>query len=184
MQPSRQESSKRVVPEVLFPNFSHKKCAKYSLLVFLDSSNFVGKFCVSWVLSTSVWDACICVSIGIHTATHSTSGNAHETQSFPTKLRKTKKVPTNTWHKHLFPKICLTPSNMLYSHLWHLLDYKTAKPPVNTRFVTVLLLYWYVLFFCFCAFFRFCFFYDVPHGWFWNKFIIRSEAENIMQSIC
>ena len=49
MQPSRQESSKRVVPEVLFPNFSHKKCAKYSLLVFLDSSNFVGKFCVSWV---------------------------------------------------------------------------------------------------------------------------------------
>ena len=57
MQPSRQESSKRVVPEVLFPNFSHKKCAKYSLLVFLDSSNFVGKFCVSWVLSTSVWVA-------------------------------------------------------------------------------------------------------------------------------
>ena len=27
------------------------------------------------------------------------------------------------------------------SHLWHLLDYKTATPPVNTKFVTVLLLY-------------------------------------------
>lgn len=137
MQPSRQKSSKRVVPEVLTsnsshksptnsshkspPNFSHKKCAKYSLLVFWDSSNFVEKFCVSWVLSTSVWDACICVSIGIHTATHSTSGNAHKTQSFPTKLRKTKKVPTNTWHKHLFPKICLIPSNMLY--FWRLLHF-------------------------------------------------------------
>ena len=69
--------------------------------------------------------------------------------------------------------------NLLRSHLWHLLDYKTATPPGNTRFVTVLLLYWYVLYFCFCAFFRFCFFYDVPHGWFWNKFIIRPKAENI-----
>ena len=69
--------------------------------------------------------------------------------------------------------------NLIRSHLWHLLDYKTATPPVNTRFVTVLLLYWYVLYFCFCAFFRFCFFYDVPHGWFWNKFIIRPKAENI-----
>ena len=73
---------------------------------------------------------------------------------------------------------------MIKSHLWHLLDYKTATPPGNTRFVTVLLLYWYVLYFCFCAFFRFCFFYDVPHGWFWNKFIIRPKAENIVQSIC
>jgi len=31
-----------------------------------------------------------------HTATHSTSGSAYETQSFSTELRKTKKVPTNT----------------------------------------------------------------------------------------
>ena len=80
MQPSRQKSSKRVVPEVLTSNFSHesttnfshKRCSKYSLLVFLDSSNLV-------------------------------------------EITENKKVPTNTWHKHLFPKICLTPSNMLYS---------------------------------------------------------------------
>ena len=58
MQPSRQESSKRVVPEVLFPNFSHKKCAKYSLLVFLDSSNFVEKLCDSWV-QTRGSEACV-----------------------------------------------------------------------------------------------------------------------------
>ena len=66
MQPSRQKSSKRVVPEVLTSNFSHesttnlghKKCAKYSLLVFLDSSNLVKKLCGSWV-QTRGYEACV-----------------------------------------------------------------------------------------------------------------------------
>ena len=88
------------------------------------------------------------------------------------------------WNPEKFPQGWPPHKIMVKSHLWHLVDYKTATPPVNTRFVTVLLLYWYVLYFCFCAFFRFCFFYDVPHGWFWNKFIIRPKAENIVQSIC
>ncbi len=35
-------------------------------------------------------------SFSAHTATHSISGNAHETQSFSTELQEYKKVPTNT----------------------------------------------------------------------------------------
>ncbi|MCI7503274.1 MAG: hypothetical protein MSA76_06405, partial [Clostridium sp.] len=35
-------------------------------------------------------------SFSAHTATHSTSESAHETQSFSTELLKTKKVPTIT----------------------------------------------------------------------------------------
>ena len=35
-------------------------------------------------------------SFSAHAATHSINGSAHETQSFSTELRKTKKVPTNT----------------------------------------------------------------------------------------
>ena len=60
---------------------------KYSLPVPLDSSNSVEKLCDEWVLSTSV---CGIGSFSAHTATHSTSGSAHETQSFSTELRKTK----------------------------------------------------------------------------------------------
>ena len=54
---------------------------KYSLSVLLDSSNSVEKLCDEWVLSTSVWGT---GSFSAHTATHSTSENAHETQSFST----------------------------------------------------------------------------------------------------
>ena len=68
-------------------------CDKCSLPVPLYSSNSVEKLCDEWVLSTSV---CGTGSFSAHTATHSISGNAHETQSFSTELRKTKKVPTNT----------------------------------------------------------------------------------------
>ena len=68
-------------------------CAKCSLPVPLDSSNSVEKLCDEWVLSMSV---CGTGSFSAHTATHSTSESAHETQSFSTELRKTKKVPTNT----------------------------------------------------------------------------------------
>ena len=35
-------------------------------------------------------------SFSAHTATHSISGNTHETQSFSTELQEYKKVPTNT----------------------------------------------------------------------------------------
>ena len=66
---------------------------KYSLSVPLDFSNSVKKLCDEWVLSTSV---CGTGSFSAHTATHSTSESTHETQSFSTELRKTKKVPTNT----------------------------------------------------------------------------------------
>ena len=66
---------------------------KYSLSVLLDSSNSVEKLCDEWVLSTSVWGACICVSISTHTATHSTSESAHDTQTFLAKLRKQKIWP-------------------------------------------------------------------------------------------
>ena len=64
---------------------------KYSLSVPLDFSNSVEKLCDKWVLSTSV---CGTGSFSAHTATHSTSESAHETQSFSTELRKTK----NTLH--------------------------------------------------------------------------------------
>ena len=68
-------------------------CDKCSLPVPLDSSNSVEKLCDEWVLSTSV---CGTGSFSAHTATHSISGNAHETQSFSTELQEYKKVPTNT----------------------------------------------------------------------------------------
>ena len=61
---------------------------KCSLSVPLDSSNSVEKLCNEWVLSTSV---CGTGSFSAHTATHSTSESAHETQSFSPELRKTKK---------------------------------------------------------------------------------------------
>ena len=57
----------------------------------LDSRKSEETLCDSWVLSTSV---CGTGVFSAHTATHSISGNAHETQNFSTKLRKTKKVPT------------------------------------------------------------------------------------------
>ena len=50
---------------------------------YLDCSNLGEKLCDEWVLSTSV---CGTGSFSAHTATHSISGNAHETQSFPTEL--------------------------------------------------------------------------------------------------
>ena len=73
-------------------------CAKCSQLVLLHSSNSVEKLCGEWVLSASV---CGTGSFSAHTATHSTSESAHETQSFSTELLKTKKVPTNPLHKPL-----------------------------------------------------------------------------------
>ena len=54
-------------------------CDKCFLPVPLDSSNFVENLCDSWVLSTSVGGT---GSFSAPTVTHSTSGNAHETQSF------------------------------------------------------------------------------------------------------
>ena len=58
----------------------------------LNSSNLAERLCDSWVLSTPVWGACICVSISTHTATHSTSESAHDTQTFLAKLRKQKNM--------------------------------------------------------------------------------------------
>ena len=86
---------KLIVDENLlsFKVLEQKVCDKCSLPVPLDSSNSVEKLCDEWVLSTSV---CGTGSFSAHTATHSTSGSAYETQSFSTELRKTKKVPTNT----------------------------------------------------------------------------------------
>ena len=63
-------------------------CDKCLLPVPLDSRNFVETLCDSWVLSTSVSGTGI---FSAHTATHSTSENAHETQRFSTKLRKIQK---------------------------------------------------------------------------------------------
>jgi len=72
-------------------------CDKCLLPVPLDSSNFAETLCDSWVLSTSVCGTGI---FSAHTATHSTSENAHETQRFSTKLRKIQKcqqtLVTNT----------------------------------------------------------------------------------------
>ena len=72
-------------------------CDKCSLPVPLDSRNFVETLCDSWVLSTSVCGTGI---FSAHTATYSTSENAHEMQSVSTELRKTKKcqqtLVTNT----------------------------------------------------------------------------------------
>ena len=86
---------KLIVDENLlsFKVLEQKVCDKCSLPVPLDSSNSVEKLCNEWVLSTSV---CGTGSFSAHTATHSTSESAHETQSFSTELLKTKKVPTNT----------------------------------------------------------------------------------------
>ena len=64
-------------------------CDKCLLPVPLDSRNFVETLCDSWVLSTSVCGTGI---FSAHTATHSISESAHETQSFSTELRKTKKI--------------------------------------------------------------------------------------------
>ena len=84
---------KLIVDENLlsFKVLEQKVCDKCSLPVPLYSSNSVEKLCDEWVLSTSV---CGTGVFSAHTATHSISGNAHETQNFSTKLRKTKKVPT------------------------------------------------------------------------------------------
>ncbi len=72
-------------------------CDKCSLPVPLDSSNFVETLCDSWVLSTSVCGTGI---FSAHTATYSTSENAHEKQSVFYGITENKKVPTNTCHKH------------------------------------------------------------------------------------
>jgi len=67
-------------------------CDKCSLPVPLDSSNSVEKLCGSWV-QTRGYEACVfCMPI----PTRLLNESAHETQSFSTELRKTKKVPTNT----------------------------------------------------------------------------------------
>ena len=90
-------------------------CDKCSLSVALNSSNFVEKLCDEWVLSTSV---CGTGSFSAHTATHSTSGSAYETQSFSTELRKTKKVPTNTWHKQPKKSNWHFPLHLIIYHLF------------------------------------------------------------------
>ncbi len=56
---------------------------------FFGFRNLGEGLCDEWVLSTSV---CGTGSFSAHTATHSTSESAHETQSFSTELRKTKKI--------------------------------------------------------------------------------------------
>ena len=66
-------------------------------------------------LSTSV---CGTGSFSAHTATHSTSGSAYETQSFSTELRKTKKVPTNTWHKQPKKSNWHFPLHLIIYHLF------------------------------------------------------------------
>lgn len=55
----------------------------------LNSSNLAEKLWNSWVLSTSV---CSAGSFSAHTATHSTSESAHDTQTFLAKLRKQKNM--------------------------------------------------------------------------------------------
>ena len=56
---------------------------------FFGFRNLGEGLCDEWVLSASV---CGTGSFSAHTATHSTSESAHETQSFSTELRKTKKI--------------------------------------------------------------------------------------------
>ena len=63
------------------------------VFTLLGSGKFVEKVCDEWVLSTSV---CGTGSFSAHTATHSISGSAHETQTFSTDLRKQKRN-----YKHL-----------------------------------------------------------------------------------
>ena len=58
---------------------------------FFGFRNLGEGLCDEWVLSASV---CGTGSFSAHTATHSTSESAHETQSFSTELRKTKKITT------------------------------------------------------------------------------------------
>ena len=58
---------------------------------FFGFRNLGEGLCDEWVLSASV---CGTGSFSAHTATHSTSGSAHEAQSPSPRLRKPKKVPS------------------------------------------------------------------------------------------
>ena len=63
------------------PNWERENVSLYQcvLQIYLDSSNLEEMLCGLWVLSTSVGGT---GSFSAPTVTHSTSGNAHETQSF------------------------------------------------------------------------------------------------------
>ena len=78
-------------PLLFVKSIFHYVIAVFVVGTFFVFRNSVEKLCDEWVLSTSV---CGTGVFSAHTATHSISGNAHETQNFSTKLRKTKKVPT------------------------------------------------------------------------------------------
>ena len=66
-------------------NLARKDLYQCVLLIYLDSSNLEEMISGLWVLSTSVGGT---GSFSAPTVTHSTSGSAHETQSFLTVLRK------------------------------------------------------------------------------------------------
>ena len=80
--------------------------AKCLLSIYLDSSNSRETRCVSWVLSTSV---CSTGSFSAHTATYSTSENAHETHRVSLKLRN-----LNTHLIQTSCNICELPPYVIY----------------------------------------------------------------------
>ena len=64
---------------------------RFSVKIILLPSKLAEKLCDSWVLNTSVGGT---GSFSAPTVTHSTSGNAHETQSFLIALLETQKKRT------------------------------------------------------------------------------------------
>ena len=96
MQPKLSQKAKRVVTEPI-----NTPRTKKIIGSFFGFRNLGEGLCDEWVLSASV---CGTGSFSAHTATHSTSGSAHEAQSPSPRLRKPKKVPSPP---------CETPSFML-----------------------------------------------------------------------
>ena len=80
--------------------------AKCLLSIYLDSSNSRETRCVSWVLSTSV---CSTGSFSAHTATYSTSENAHETHRVSLELRN-----LNTHLIQTSCNVCELPPYVVY----------------------------------------------------------------------
>ena len=83
-----QVTSNSTTVQPLHSLYEQLNFVRYFAANLLDSRKSEETLCDSWVLSTSV---CGTGVFSAHTATHSISGNAHETQNFSTELRKTKK---------------------------------------------------------------------------------------------
>ena len=95
-------------------------CDKCSLSVALNSSNFVEKLCDEWVLSTSV---CGTGSFSAHTATHSTNGSAHESQSFSAELLESKGTGNEQLSQTHHFKLSFVSNNKVYKKV--IVDYYT-----------------------------------------------------------